>query len=326
LNEHRNEIYFLTEKLSRKERSLESAKKTNIDVKKIEDLFNEANFFFEDKVSVRLDQANEFHKKLIYNRKSRLADEIEEIKITLQRLELEKGKTATKRDSILKTLNNTGALEERDSLKDRITVLENEQKDLEKYEHLLLDFKKDKSQLDVDDAQIKRKSISYLANNQKQLEDIEKLFRNLVKSFYDNQGGSFKIEEAQTARYLFNINSHIPKEGSQGVGEVKIFCYDVLLHLLNKNLLGFIAHDGCIFSEMDPRQKSTIFKVILDLLKKNNFQYFVNIGDNSLNEILDINDEIKILSKEDKDFIKRSIRLSLSDKEPKDWLFGESFD
>jgi len=326
LNEYRNKIYFLTEKLSRKENSLEQSKENNIDIQKIEELFNEANFFFEDKVTVRLEQANEFHKKLILNRKSRLTDEIREINIEIKSLEHEKKKTATKRDSILNSLNNTGALEERDTLKDRIVALENEQKDLEKYEHLLLDFKKDKSQLEVDDALVKKKSISYLAENQKLLERIEKIFRNLVKSFYDNQGGSFKIEEAQSARYLFNINSHIPKEGSQGVGEVKVFCYDVLLHLLNKNLLAFLAHDGCIFSEMDPRQKSTIFKVILDLLKKNDFQYFVNIGDNSLNEVLDVNDEIKILTRTEKDTIKESIRLSLSDREPKDWLFGVSFD
>jgi len=326
LNNLRNRIFINSSKLKRKENNFEISKNTEIDITKIEELYREANFFFEDKIIKRLENTQKFHTDLINNRKKRLSIEIKDLKILLENLEIEKNTISHKRDSLLKDLNNCGALEERDSLKDRIKTLEAEQTDLEKYEHILSDFKKDKSNLEVEEALVKQESISYLEKNHKLFDEIEKTFRSLVKQFYDNQGGSFKIEEAQTAKYLFNIYTHIPKEGSQGVGEVKIFCYDVLLYLLNENLLGFLAHDGCIFSEMDRRQKSTIFKVILQLLEKGNLQYFVNIGDNTLNEILDESNEIEILTKSEKDFIKNSIRQELSDKEPKDWLFGESFD
>ena len=326
LNEVRNKIFFNDNKLKRKEISLENSKNTNIDIKKIEELFNEANFFFEDKIVKRLDQTQEFHTNLIINRKKRLAVEISGLKILLIQLQKDKENVSTERDAILKDLNNSGALEERDSLKDRIKTLETEKNDLEKYESILSDFKKDKSDLDVKNAIIKQESISYLKKNHEQHGELEQVFRGLVKQFYDNEGGSLKIEEAPTAKYLFNINSHIPKEGSQGVGEVKIFCYDVLLYLQNKNVLNFLAHDGCIFSEMDPRQKTTIFKVILELIRDDSFQYFLNIGENTLNEILDDNNQIDILTKEEKETIKQSVRLELSDKEPKYWLFGESFD
>jgi uncharacterized protein YydD (DUF2326 family) len=246
--------------------------------------------------------------------------------LQIEKLQIDMTSISEKRDNILKDLNNRGALEERDTLKDRIKTLEDEKNDLEKYERILREFKKDKSSLKVDDAIIKQESLSYLEKKYKYLENIEKKFRNLVKQFYDTEGGSFRIDEAPTAKYLFNINSHIPKEGSQGVGEVKIFCYDVLLYQLNKDLLNFLAHDGCLFSEMDRRQKSTIFKVILELIKDNNFQYFLNIGENTLKEILDKNNEINILSDEEKETIAKSIILPLSDKEEKNWLFGESFD
>ncbi len=326
LNEIRNKIFFNDKTLKRKELSLEDSKSTNIDNLKIETIFNEANFFFKEMVTKRLEQAQEFHTNLIINRKKRLTIEINELKLLLIKLQADKEIISNERDSILKDLNNSGALEERDSIKDRIKTLENQKNDLEKYENILNDFKKDKSNLDVRNAILKQESIVYLDNNQKEHNEIEKIFRDLVKQFYDNQGGSFKIEEAPSAKYLFNINSHIPKEGSQGVGEVKIFCYDVLLYLLNKNLLNFLAHDGCIFSEMDPRQKTTIFKVILELVKDDNFQYFLNIGENTLNEILDNKNQINILTEEEKETIKKSIRLTLSDKESKYWLFGESFD
>ena len=326
LNEVRNKIFFNDNKLKRKKISLEDSKNTNIDIKKVEGIFNEANFFFEDKIVKRLNQAQKFHTDLITNRKKRLDAEISDLKILLIQLQKEKETVSTERDTILKDLNNSGALEERDSLQDRIKTLETKKNNLEKYENILSEFKKDKSDLDVKNAIVKQKSISYLKKNHEQHSEIEQDFRDLVKQFYDNKGGSLKIEEAPTAKYLFNINSHIPKEGSQGVGEVKIFCYDVLLYLQNKNLLNFLAHDGCIFSEMDPRQKTTIFKVILELAEDNSFQYFLNIGENTLKEILDDKNQINILTEEEKETIKQSIRLSLSDKEPKYWLFGESFD
>lgn len=322
INNLRNKIYFLENRLLRKEKSFEASKSTQIDLQKIKDLYDEANFFFSDKVVKRLEDAQSFHTTLIQNRKNRLSYEISELTIELEKLNLNKNELGSRRDSLIKDLNNTGALEERDSLKDRITSLEDEQKNLEKYEHLLSDFKRDNSKLELDDAINKKNSIAYLNEKKEYFELIENTFRSLVKRFYETAGGSFKIEETKKARYLFDVVSHIPKEGSQGVGEVKIFCYDVLLLIMNSNLLGFLAHDGCIFSEMDPRQKSTIFKVIIDLLKDNDFQYFVNIGENSLQEIL----ETDILTNEEKELIEESIRLRLTDKEAKDWLFGESFD
>jgi len=325
INTFRNKIFFTTKKLKTKEFNYKNSENINIDIKKIEELFNEANFFFEDKIIKRLKQSQEFHINLIANRKKRLTSEIIDLNILIEKLQIDMTTVSEKRDNILKDLNNKGALEERDTLKDRIKTLEDEKNDLEKYERILSEFKKHKSTLEVSDALIKQESLSYLEKNYKHLEDIQKIFRNLVKQFYDNQGGSFKVDEAPTAKYLFNINAHIPKEGSQGVGEVKIFCYDVLLYKLNKDLLNFLAHDGCLFSEMDRRQKSTIFKVILELTKDKSFQYFLNIGDNTLNEILDKNNEIKILTIEEKEIIKNSIRLTLSDKEEKDWLFGEAF-
>lgn len=326
LNEVRNKIFFSDNKLKRKEISLEDSKNTNIDIEKIEKLFNEANFFFEDKVVKRLDQAQEFHTNLIINRKKRLTIEISDLKILLIQLQTDKESVSTKRDTILKDLNNSGALEERDSLKDRIKTLETEKNDLEKYENILSDFKKDKSDLDVKNAIVKQESISYLEKNKEQHNKTEQVFRDLVEQFYGTKRGSLKIEEAPSAKYLFNINSLIPKEGSQGIGEVKIFCYDVLLYLLNKNVLNFLAHDGCIFSGMDGRQKTTIFKVILELIKDDDFQYYLNIGEDTLNEILDNSNQINILTAEEKEIIKQGIRLELSDKESKNWLFGESFD
>lgn len=325
INDFRNQIYLVTKRIKNKELNLATSENIDIDINKIIEIYNEAKFFFHEKITKRLEEAQEFHNNLIFNRKNRLTVELNDLNIELIKIEQELKDVSNKRDSILKDLNSSGALEERDSLKDRIKTLEAEQKNLEKYEHILNEFKKDQANFEVEDVLIKKESLSYLEQNHHYFEEIEQIFRSLIKQFYNNKGGSFKIEEAPSAKYLFNIHTSIPKEGSQGVGEVKIFCYDVLLYLLNPSLLGFLSHDGCIFSEMDKRQKSTIFKMIIELVKNNELQYFLNVGDSTLREVLDEDNEINILTSDEKMFIKHNIILELYDRDPKDWLFGESF-
>ena len=130
-----------------------------------------------------------------------------------------------------------------------------------------------------------------------------------------------ELKETKTAKYLYDIAVEIPRGSSQAIGEVEIFCYDILLYKLNKDILNFMAHDGYIFSEMDPRQKATIFKIILELIQDNDLQYFINIGESSLKEVLDQ----KILTDSEKEQISKNIILELYDKNPENWLFGQEF-
>jgi len=325
LNEFRNTRFFLEQRLEKKVISLKSIDNINVDIEQIESIYSEAKFFFDKEITKRLSEAQNFHNSLIANRKKRLISEVKELKIEIQNIS-DKTETVSKtRDAILKDLDNKGALEEYNSISERIKSLEIEVQNLKKYENLLHEFKKEKISLNIKSNQIKEKSILYLEEQQEHLEYIDDKFRDLVKRFYDNHGGSLEIKDAKDARYLFDINPNIPKDAGQAVGEVKIFCYDVLLYQLNQDLLGFMAHDGCLFSEMDSRQKSTILKIILELTSNNKFQYFLNIGQNTLNEILDEKNKVNILCNEEKNRIRNSVILELYDKNPENWLFGESF-
>ena len=325
LDSLRNKEYEKRNIVARKQHTLSNSVHMRVDLQMVENVFKEVDFFFGDKVTKRLEDAEGFHQKLIDSRRKSLTQEIAILKSEISEIALKKEKVGQNRDKLLKELDKRGAFEEYNSLCDQIRVLENELAEARKYRSLLEQFNQDKTDLELENAQVKRDGLSYLKTNQAKLDSIEEQFRTLVKSFYDNTGGSLEIKETQDARYLFEIEPNIPKDGSQGVGEVKIFCYDILLFLLNKNLLGFLAHDGCIFSEMDKRQKSMIFKVAIDMISKSQLQYFINIGENSLDEVLDKPGTIGILSAEEKQYIQDAQILKLYDKNPESWLFGEDF-
>lgn len=321
LNELRNYMQNIRNSLQKKEKNLLSTENIDIDPNEIESLYKEAKFFFDAKIKKRLDEAQNFHNTLTFNRKNRIKMEIKELNIQKEKLNEKIESLSTKRDEKLILLDSSGALEEYHAIEEKIKLLYQEIEKLTKYEKLLSEFTIDKSELDVQSSVIKQKSILFLEKEKGYLENLEDDFRSIVKKFYDNHGGTLKIKEAKKAKYLYDIFIDIDGDGGQSVGNVGIFCYDVFLYQKNKNILNFMAHDGCIFSEMDGRQKAMIFKTVIELIKKNDLQYFINIGEDSLEMVL----KQDILTDEEKDFIKKHIILELYDKEPKHRLFGEAF-
>lgn len=321
LNNIRNSVQKIRNLLQKKEQNLLASKNIDIDADEITNLYKEAEFFFDEKVVKRLDDAQSFHNKLVLNRKNRIQMEIEELNLEKDALNKKVQLLSTQRDEKLMILDSTGALEEYHSIEEKIKNLHQEIQKLTKYEKLLSEFTIEKSELDVESTTIKRKSILYLEKEKDYLESIEDEFRVIVKKFYEHHGGSLKIKDTKTAKYLYDIFIEIDGDGGQSVGNVGIFCYDILLYQMNKNILNFLAHDGCIFSEMDGRQKAMIFKIVIELIKENDLQYFINIGQDSLEMVL----KQTILTDDEKEFIQKHIILELYDTEPKNRFFGEAF-
>ncbi|TVT33128.1 DUF2326 domain-containing protein [Marinobacter vinifirmus] len=325
VNEIRNQIYKIDSSIIRKSRNLKLSEDTDLNPDIVRSLYEEAKFFFPDDIYRRIEEVSAFHRRILLNRRKRLAREIQDSKIELSELQLRLERMERERDDILRDLDSKGALEEYNSINDAIQRLSKEVAELQKFTNILKDLRDREAELDLDAAKLKAESLKYLDEREEYFEYVENRFRSLVKRFYDNHGGSLKVSLAKDAKYLFNIDMDIPRDGSQGVSEVKIFCYDILLYELNSSLLGLLAHDGCIFSEMDPRQKSMIFKVVIEKVREQGLQYFINVGESSLQEVLDKDNQIDILDPTEKDLVEESIVLELFDKDPKNWLFGTQF-
>lgn len=330
----RNEMHFNEIEVVKKKRLLEASNSDAIDISRVSHIYDEAKFHFTDIVVKRLEQAEEFHLNIQKSRKARLKDQVINIIHNNEIITKELGIIETKRDKLLKDLDSTGALEEYNSIVERIRTIDANISELMSYQTVLAQFEKDKASLELEKAQVKAESVKYLADNKIHLNDVASQFRSFVKQFYHGHGGSLNITNSKNAQYLYDVEPSIPKDGSQGINEVKIFCYDMLLYSLNPNLLGFVAHDSCIFSGVDPRQVETMFKVVLDMVSNNNLQYFVNMNKNTYEHLVNSRAESElnlpedkdvILTKEEKDIIKESTILELFDAEAKNTLFGRTF-
>ncbi|NOJ19770.1 DUF2326 domain-containing protein [Vibrio jasicida] len=321
INEFRDDLFKSRNEIMRKRNLLNQISEVDIDLEQLTSVYEEAELFFANDVQVYLEDACNFHKKLLQDRTHRLSqeianlsDHIDELKITLEPIE-------ERRDSLLKYLNSEGAFEEYDSVTNQILTLSNEINTAESNIRLSKSIEKNLASEVVKNASIQSQAIDYLSSISPTLENLDNRFRAIVKRFYDNNGGEIRLSVSKDAQYLYDLDVHVPRDSSQGVNEVRVFCYDLFLYELNKDALGFLAHDGCIFSELDPKHKSMMFKLILEYIADLDLQYFLNIGQSSLDEVLSSD----LLDPDEKRYIKDSIKLNLYDDDPSSWLFGESF-
>ncbi|MCG3724731.1 DUF2326 domain-containing protein [Vibrio cincinnatiensis] len=326
---YRNQIYTNEKEIRKRVQTLEASRDEAIDIAKVSEIYKESEFHFPEKISVRLKEAQDFHIKIQKGRKDRLKSQIADLREQNKYLQRRLERIENMRDRILKDLDSKGALEEYNSINERIRTLDADIAELTSYQTLLAKFEKDKAKLELDKATVKAEAIKYLESHQVKLKDVETKFRSFVKRFYTEHGGRLAVTNSKDAQYLYNIEPYIHKDGSQGVNEVKIFCYDFLLYSLNPDALGFLAHDSCIFSGMDPRQKATMFKVIIEAVNNNGLQYFVNMNKDTYeqvlsNEGLDADDESVLTDLERTQIIKGTV-LELYDADPKNTLFGRTF-
>jgi len=276
LRDSENRLSMLKRDLNLREELIRVNKQEDVDISRVERIYNEAKFFLDEKVIKHLEAVKEFHNTLFENRKKKAKEEIEiltrEIEIEKQRIEsLDK-----ERSKLLQYLESKGALEEynkllryRDELKNKLQDLEAKEKEKERYEEekQQLKLEIDKFELELIKASKKMKS---------QFESLATKFRDISNKFYEKPGYlDIDINPAMKAKYVYKIDPKIQADESSGIGMMKIFIYDMLIYDLNPDLIGFSSHDNILYDVVDERQIATA----LDYAKENVSQYICSISD-----------------------------------------------
>ena len=153
----------------------------------------------------------------------------------------------------MKLLETHGALEEYVLLQDRYAtakvMLEDAKKRLDSIEYI----EDSKSRLKIENQELliaSRQDYNERANTR---EKAVALFKENTEFLYP-EPGVLTIDLKETG-YDFDIE--IKSSRSQGVGYMKVFCYDMVLAELGKakdNFPDFLVHDSTIFDGVDERQ------------------------------------------------------------------------
>lgn len=253
----------------------------DVSVEKIREIYEQAGIVFPDKVTKRIDDVLNFTKEVVKNRKDYISSEISRLEGEIKRCDAEIEAISDKRAKSMEVLATHGAFEEYMKLQERHTERVNQLKEVQGRIDNLRRFEEGKSALKIEKEQLLIQARRDLQAREAQRSTAIKYFNDHSQSLY-SESGILSIEFSETG-YKFNVD--IKGSGSQGIGHMKVFCYDLSLMKIwskNKDVPGFLIHDSIIFDGVDERQIAKALELAKLESERSGFQYICTMNSDTI--------------------------------------------
>lgn len=280
----------------------------------VEVVYKQAGIIMPENVKRRLGEVKEFHKQVVLNRREFLQSEIERLKNRLLNRQEEICSVSEKRAKLMSILKTHKALEEYTKLQQRNMTMISELENVTSRVESLKQFEKGKSSLKIDLELLQQQARISLNERSKLKQRAISLFNSNSQFLYESPG-TLSIDVTPNG-YAYKVD--IEREGSHGISNMKIFCYDLMLAQLwatKKASPRFLIHDSILFADVDERQRALALELAARESKERVFQYICTMNSDGV--------PYQVFSKEF-DF-DQYIRVRLTDKTEDGSLFGIRF-
>ena len=312
LDEKQNQIYLHKNTVKRIDKILRF--EVDIDPENIKNIYQESQMVFQPEVEKRLLDLGKFYQDLRTNRTKRLEEQKRSVLNELSGLENEAKKLKEQFDECLEFLESHGALDVFTQLNKQLSELKQKRERLDNFGELQRKYKKEIEKLKQNLGIENSKTIDYLEKSEPFLTSVDKGFRTLAKKFYPDVLAGISIANNDGINQLrYNIEAKIQSDSSDGINNVKLFCYDLNILLGgNKHKMDFIFHDSRLFSDIDPMHCGVLFDIVKS--KFQDKQYIASINQKDLTA----------LQPEVQDFIETHMIRELNDDSEEGKLLGMS--
>ena len=252
----------------------------DISLTRVNGLYGDLLSNFKETALKRLDEVTDFHKRMLENRIARLSSEKLRLIDLIQKSELALRKKQTDLDSELRTLSHSQALDQYTALVSEISDLTAQAQKVRDYKAIDLEYSNQAADLDVELGEEVKKTNNYLEETKSFREKNFSVFKSFVSEFYPNSpaGISFHNNEGNNQK-RFDFDIKVENDSSDGINEVRIFCYDLTLLALRQNhKINFIFHDGRLFANMDVRQRAKVFTLADRIVGNLGAQYIATLN------------------------------------------------
>ena len=285
-------------------------------------IYKAANIEIPTMVKKNLDDVLLFHSGLLQSRNTRLRKELSKQQSQLKSIDEQISVFGKRMDELLAYLNSHGALEEYVALTKHFSSLNNELNRIQEYQKILKAYKD--TELDIKASLISedKQTEEYLEEQESYLADLRNMYWNYTKKFYPKKRSGLVLKNNSGENMLrYTLEARIEDDSSDGVNEVRMFCFDLLLLVCKKSNMRFIMHDSRLFANMDPRQRETLFRIVHDVCSENEYQYICSINEDAVLSFK------HLMSSEDySQIITDNIILELNDDAPESKLLGMQID
>ena len=305
--------------------NIEETRKISPDIKRenIEKIYKEASAVFNQESLKTLEDLEKFYKHLSSNREKRLLDKKNELLRSLNDLRKNIDQKKIELDSKLKYLDTHQALDIVLKLKDKLSDLKAKEDNIQRYDALISKYQKSKIKTEKDFIASTEKTQYYLDDAKEVIKSTTDFFREIAKRFYPNATAGITVRNNDGDNQIrYDIDAKISADRSDGIGNIKIFCYDLTILLKGfAHRVNCIFHDSRLLSDTDPRQIAELFKILNEFIQASGKQYILSLNQNQLDEVKKYLTEIEYQT-----IIQQNICLELKDELPEDKLLGIQVD
>ena len=228
-------------------------------------------------VKRRLEEVEIFHRRLIENRREFLGSEIQRLRNAISSREHFVHEKIQERASLLDVLQTHGALEEYTKLQELYLNSVSDLNEINKRIEELKNFEEGKSALKIEKERLLQRARRDYEERSEQKERAIYLF-NTNSRFLYHAPGILVIEVGENG---FRFRVDIRRDGSEGIDNMKIFCYDLMLAQLwseREPSPHILIHDSTIFDGVDERQVALALELADRESRRCGFQYICTLN------------------------------------------------
>jgi uncharacterized protein YydD (DUF2326 family) len=225
----------------------------DVSIDKVTQVYGEAGLVFPGGLLRKLEEVSDFHKQVIMNRKEYLNSEIIRLSREIEEQKLEVETLSNKRAELMGILETHGALEEYSKLQERAGGFRQHLEEVKNRLENLKRFEEGKRSLKIAKEELYQKARRDFQERFSGVEKAIKYFNRFSEGLY-SEPGILSIDVLDKG-YGFDVE--IKRARSQGIGYMKVFCYDLTLAglLLESGYTwNSLIHDSTIFDGVDERQ------------------------------------------------------------------------
>jgi uncharacterized protein YydD (DUF2326 family) len=302
-------------------KNIEESRKISPDIKRenIEKVYKETTAIFNQETLKTLEELEKFYKHISSSREKRLLDKKNELSRNLETLKQSINQKKTELDEKLKYLDTHQAFDIVLKLKDQLSDLKAKEDNIQRYDALISKYQKAKINTEKDFIAATEKTQNYLNDAKEIIKSTTDFFRQLAKRFYPTATAGITVRNNDGDNQIrYDIDAKISADRSDGIGNIKIFCYDLTILLKGfAHKVNFLFHDSRLLSDTDPRQIAELFKILNELILISGKQYILTLNQNQVDEV-----KKYLTDNEYQEIIYQNICLELKDELPQDKLLG----
>lgn len=321
IENEKNEIFLTQSAIQNIERSMKEQPDLPLD--RVKTLYGEMMTAFKPEALKRLEEVSIFHARLLETRLARLSREkLRLLEVTTNLLKAIKVKQ-TLLDQQMLTLGRATALDQYTAVINQIAELTADVQKLKDYKSIQLEYSNRAADLEGQLSEEVKKANSYLEDTKPIRDQAFAIFSNYVARFYPKALAGITLHNDDgNNQTRFSLDVRIENDSSDGINEVRIFCYDLtLLTLQQGHKVGFIFHDSRLYANMDVRQRATLFRLANEVSKKMGYQYIATLNPDAISGMQD-----DLSTDEMKSIISDNIVLELKDDSAAGKLLGIQVD